>query len=146
MATDIINSVVINGDTYLIRKFDAVNGMVLLKVISGKLLPNFKGITAKDMSETDNADFAMNLISGIMESLSEDDIKKITYKCLRVCQKVMPAGAMDIVDKAGNYCIEGIEYDMALTLKLCGEALKWSFGGFFDENGLLSKLLTNAVG
>ena len=64
----------------------------------------------------------------------------IIDKCLRVCYARLPAGLQPVIDETGNYGVEGVEYDMGLTLRLCFEAIKWGASDFFAGNGSLLNL------
>lgn len=148
MPTNLYTDVLIGDTTYTIRKFDAKTGLKLARLIVAKATklinlfdddkPSGKG---KKKAAAENADIYQT-VGTVLESLSDEDLDTIIDKCLRACFVKLPAGLQPVLDENGNYGVEGIEYDMPLTLKLCFEAIKWGASDFFGDNGLdLSRLM-----
>ena len=81
----------------------------------------------------------------VLENLDDKDMDLLIDKCLRVCSKMLPAGPEPVMDANGNYGIPEVEYDMALTIRLIVEAIRWGASDFFGGNGLdLSSLMGQA--
>jgi len=64
-------------------------------------------------------------VGAIMDALTDEDIDSLVNKCLSVCYEDLPAGLQVVIDRQGNLCVDDIEYDMQLTIRLCYEAIKW---------------------
>ena len=147
---DILKTVNSNGDVYVIRKFDARTGLKIARMVVAKATPI---IPLLDVDDKENAiESANSLLEGkdknqvyemvgkMLESLSDADIDNLIDKCLRVCSKQLPAGLQPVIDAIGNYGVEGVEYDMALTLRLVYEAISWGAADFFGVKGLAGLL------
>lgn len=151
MPTNLYTSVSIGDTEYSIKKFDAKTGLKLARMVIAKAAPLIPLLTegddgkgkknGKKPSITED-DRLYSAVGTILNGLSDDDMDMIVDKCLRVCSVKLPAGPQSVIDENGNYGIEGIEYDMALTLRLCFEAIKWGAADFFAENRSLFNLLT----
>ena len=150
MDSSILKSVVIDEETYVIRKFDARTGLKIARLLLAKATPILpllddgdakKAVAkAKKMAAKSDDDKLYEMIGKVMETLSDDDIDDLLNKCLRVVSKQMPAGLQPIIDATGNYGVEGIEYNLKLTLRLAYEAIVWGASDFFDGKGLAGLL------
>lgn len=150
MPTNIFTQVTIGEDVYSIKKFDAKTGLKLARFVISKaapLIPMLESLSddnGKNMSMDNTAVF--DAVSVVLDSLSDNDIDNLVDKCLRVCYVNLPAGRAPIIDDTGNYGVEGVEYDMSLTLRLCFEAIKWGASDFFDGKNSALKRIFNRVG
>ena len=139
MATNIYNKVTINDQEYVIRKFDAMTGLKLARLVIAKaapIIPRLDGgddqtgakKTAQDMAHDERIYTAVGEVLGTM---SDSDIDDLVKKCLSVCFIDLPAGMQPIIDETGHYGVDDVEYDMGLTIRLCYEAIKWGAADFF---------------
>ena len=147
MNNELFKTVVIDDDTYIIRKFDARTGLKIARLLLAKATPLMPLLdeadakkAAKKAKEVVADEKIYTVIGKIMEELSDEDIDTLVDKCLRVVSKQLPAGPQPIIDAAGNYGVEGIEYDLKLTLRLAYEAVVWGASDFFGEKGLAGLL------
>ena len=143
----ILKTVTIDDDTYVIRKFDARTGLKIARLLIAKATPILPLLDssddpkkaaskAKKMLEKSSNEKLYEIIGKILETLDDADIDNLIDKCLRVVSKQLPAGLQPVIDAAGNYGIEGIEYDLKLTLRLVYEAVVWGASDFFDASSL----------
>ena len=150
MPTNIYTQVTIGEDVYSIKKFDAKTGLKLARLVISKAAPlipmleSLSGDNGENKSMDDNAVY--DAVSAVLDTLSDNDIDNLVDKCLRVCYANLSAGLAPIIDDTGNYGVEGVEYDMSLTLRLCFEAIKWGASDFFDGKNSGLKQLFNLVG
>lgn len=132
----IFKRVTIKDEEYIIQKFDAKTGMKLARLVLSKasaIIPYL----SDDNEDKDNGSM-IGAVMAILGDLKDEDIDNLVDKCLRVCYVDLPAGRQPVIDETGHYGVEGVEYDMMLTLMLCWEAIKWGAADFFDENSSLS--------
>lgn len=147
MPTNIYNQVTIGDDVYSIKKFDAKTGLKLARLVISKaapLIPMLDSLSGEEKSTNDDAIYAA--VSAMLDTLNDKDIDALVDKCLRVCYLNLPAGLAPVIDASGNYGVEGVEYDMSLTLRLCFEAIKWGASDFFDGKNSALKRLFNQAG
>ena len=142
----IFKRVTIKDEEYIIQKFDAKTGMKLARLVLSKasaIIPYLsdndedKDNEDKDNEDKDNGSM-IGVVMAILGDLKDEDIDNLVDKCLRVCYVDLPAGRQPVIDETGHYGVEGVEYDMMLTLMLCWEAIKWGAADFFDENNSIS--------
>lgn len=139
MATNIWKNVTINDQEYVVRKFDALTGLKLARLVIAKAAPiiplldigdDQKGAkkTAQDIT---NDDRIYTVVGEVLGTMSDADIDDLVKKCLSVCYVDLPAGKQPIIDETGHYGVDDVEYDMSLTIRLCYEAIKWGAADFF---------------
>ncbi len=139
MDSDILKSVTIGEDVYVIKKFTAKTGAKIARMVLAKAVPLIPLLG--DDSEKADGDEVYSLVGEVFSSLSDDDLDGLIDKCLRSCFKQLPAGLQPIIDATGNYGVPDVEYDLLLTLRLCFEAIKWGASDFFGASGsILSRL------
>lgn len=159
-----IKTIEINGDMYQIQKFTARDGLKLARLVLAKIAPIIPLLSEDDKKQavkaakaggkkseettTPNVDdqAVYSAVTVALDHLDDKDMDYLMDKCLRVCSKVLPAGPMPIIDENGYYGIPEAEYDMALTVRLIVEAIKWGAADFFGEKGLDLKALLNQIG
>lgn len=130
----------INGREFRLNKIDARTGSYMLFKIIKILAPVFKDL---DLSKTD--DFSLeeinltDALAGVLD-LPEKEFRYIQDNCLKTVQEMLPMGPTSIIDKDGNYGVEGIEFDVALLMNLTIQSLVFIVSGFFGENPLGSIL------
>ena len=142
MPTNIFTTVSIGEEKYSIKKFDAKTGLKIARMVIAKAAPLIPLLDKSDgkTDESDNSVYEM--VGTVLGSLSDADVDDLIDKCLRVCYLILPAGPAPVIDETGHYGVEGVEYDMALTIRLCIEAIKWGASDFFGaKNSPLSQFL-----
>lgn len=140
MARELLKTITIDGDEYIIQRFDAMTGLCLARLVLAKAAPII-AIIGEDGNTTDQV---VQAIGALGDSISDEDINSLVTKCLRYCYKRLPAGNQPIIDADGHFGVEDVQYDMFLTLQLCFEALKFGASDFFGEKGstLKDKILS----
>ena len=139
MATNIWKNVTINDQEYVIRKFDAMTGLKLARLVIAKAAPIIPLLdigddqeggkkTAQDIA---NDERIYTVVGEVLSTMSDADIDDLVKKCLSVCYVDFPAGKQAIIDETGHYGVDDVEYDMGLTIRLCYEAIKWGAADFF---------------
>lgn len=139
MAKDIYKKVKINDREYVIKKFDAMTGLKIGRLVIAKAAPliplldigNGKNTETKE----ENEERIYNAVGGILATMTDEDVEDLVKKCLGVCYIDLPAGLQPIIDETGHYGVDDVEYDMGLTIRLCVEAIKWGASDFFDGKG-----------
>ncbi|MBR1821506.1 MAG: hypothetical protein IJ769_07785 [Clostridia bacterium] len=142
MATNIWKNVTINDQEYVIRKFDAMTGLKLARLVIAKAAPiiplldigdDQEGGQKRSAKEIANDERIYTVIGEVLGTMSDADIDDLVKKCLSVCYVDFPAGKQPIIDETGHYGVDDVEYDMTLTIRLCFEAIKWGAADFFSE-------------
>lgn len=158
MPTNVFTTVTIGEEQYSIKKFDAKTGLKIARMVIAKaapliplleksedktLMPNKPDKPGEDDKIGKIDDRAIYEVVGtILDTLSDSDVDDLVDKCLRVCYLNLPAGPAAVIDETGHYGVEDVEYDMALTIRLCIEAIKWGASDFFGgKNSALSQFL-----
>ena len=126
MAVDIFKTVEIGESTYRIKKFTAITGLQIARMILSKLTP-LAPLLREAGNDLDAETLYANLsqLSKCLDTISDEELASLTKKCYVNC-----------IDDSGNYALEGLEYDLMLTLRLIWEAIAWGAADFFDANGL----------
>lgn len=130
----LIKPVIINGKSYQIKKFDALTGLSIARLLLAKCMPLISVFGNTKESEVSDENL-LDATSTLLESLTDEELRSIILKCLRYCYLSLPAGLQPVIDADGHYGDPDAEYDMMLTLKLCWEAIKLGASDFFDANG-----------
>ena len=133
MAKELYTKVTIGDRTFSIKKFDAMTGLQVARLVISKAAPIIPALDGNF-----DAGSLYKLIGEVTAALTDEDIKLLASKCLSVCYEVLPAGLAQVVDEHGNYGVDDIEYDMVLVLRLCFESIKWGAADFFTGNGFSS--------
>ena len=151
MATNIWKTVTINDQEYVIRKFDAMTGLKLARLVIAKAAPiiplldigdDQKDGVKKTAQEIANDERIYTVVGEVLGTMSDADIDDLVKKCLSACFVDLPAGKQPIIDETGHYGVDDVEYDMALTIRLCYEAIKWGAADFFGgKNSPLRQLM-----
>ena len=145
MPTNVFTDVKIDDRSFSIRKFDAKTGLKLARLVIAKaapIIPMLDEMTNKNGGD----DRVYEAIGNVLSQLDDADIDSIVDKSLRVCYENLPAGRQPVIDENGYYGVEDVEYDMALVLRLCIEAIKWGASDFFDGSRSTLKSIMQPVG
>ena len=141
MHKEIYTQVTIDEGVYSIRKFDALTGLHIARLLLSKvapLLPLLRGGAS-------GADWAS--LGKLFAELTDEELTGLARKCLRHCSAMLPAGPQPLMDERGEYGIEGLEYDLSLVARLCYEAIKWGATDFFGAApSALSRIATSLSG
>lgn len=144
---EIYKKVELSGRSWIIKKFDSRSGLKMARLVMSKLQPLMPLLAAAEGKDsTLGKGQTYSAAFGILGELSDEDIDSLVDKCLRVCYEDLPAGMQPVMDERGNFGVEGVEYDMGLTLMLCYEAISWGAADFFDENSSISSLFQKLNG
>lgn len=134
----------INGQTFILKKMDARTGSYMLFKLMKLLPPILEGINFEKL-DLDNLDLGkLNLtrmLNPIFE-LPEDEFRYIQDNCLKVIDEMLPAGPQPVLNKNGEWGINGIQNDMGLVMNLTIQSLIFNVQGFF-EGSPLSSLMTS---
>lgn len=133
MADELFKTVDIDGESFVVKKFTAKDGLKMARLILSKAAPIIPYLDGSEPEEGD--DKAVLALLNVLNTISDADVDDIVNKCLKVCYKPLPAGLQAVIDEAGNYGVDGIEYDMLKTIALCVQAIKWGASDFFGEKG-----------
>ena len=134
--------------TFIITKMDALKGAWLMKFCAEKLLPLFnqmRSVFAEDsgegLSEDELAQKRTNqvieILPGILSSLTEEDLMTLQKRCLATVKAVLPGGLQPVLT-GNSFGVAELEYDIVTVLVLCYEVIEFNLGSFFGGNPLAS--------
>lgn len=145
----------LNGETYRLRKFPAIEGAYFMKLVIEKFIPAIgvvshiipafsnalkgnaqkKGEADVPVSEID-VDSIVSAVLPVLTSISKEDLSQMMTDCLNRCDKVLPAGPQPVMI-GKEYGIPDLEDDPVTCLVLCYRVLEFNMQGFFGEGGSL---------
>ena len=148
MSANLYKSVKVGNREFVIKKFTAKTGLRLGRLILAKAMPimdtkpgDANKKKSKEQIDKENKEF-YTMIGTIVGDLSDEDMDMMIDETMKVCFEKFPDKEVPVMDKDGTYLIEDVQYNLALTLRLCVEAIIFGASDFFEENGLnLSQLL-----
>lgn len=151
---ELTKEIVINDETYVLRKMNAFDGAYLIKFVTSKLIPILTAAQdvfavaagekpksragrkkAAETSDENMFETTMQLVPTLLDAIDRDDLEKVMTSCLNFVDKRLPGGDQPVM-KGKNFGIEGLEYDTNLCLTLSIQSAIFNVGGFFGENGL----------
>ena len=135
MADELFKTIDINGESFVVKKFTAKQGLNVARFILAKAAPLIPYLSEEESAEAD--DKAILALMNMLDDISDKDLDELVDKCLKCCYKNLPAGMQAVMDSAGNYGVDGVEYDLLKTVRLCFEAIRWGASAFFGEEGSL---------
>jgi hypothetical protein len=138
----------LNGASYRLRKFPAIDGAYFLKLIIEKLIPAVKVIIAAfpGLSKTlagegaAKADKEVSIdemvatVLPVLSSISKQDLAQIMTDCLNRCDKMLPAGPQPVMH-GKEFGVPDLEDDIVTCLILCYRVVEFNVAGFFGEGG-----------
>ena len=133
MADELFKTVDIDGESFTIKKFTAKQGLQVARFIIAKAAPVIPYLDGSE--HEDGEDKSVLALLEVLNSISDEEVDSLVDKCLKCCYKALPAGLQAVMDSAGNFGVDGVEYDMLKTVRLCIEAIKWGAADFFGEKG-----------
>ncbi len=161
----ITKNVEIEGRRFVVKKYTAMDGLKIAKLILAKILPAFQDFvhlakdlkrnTAKtplpmgggeEMNDESNEitaseiidNLSLDTIAAALDKITGDDLDYIIKKSLQSVEECLPAGNNPVMYDNGFYGVADIEYDPLMVMRLTCEAVMWSCGSFFDGNRLNS--------
>lgn len=162
----ITKNIEIEGRKFCIKKYTAMDGLKIGKLILAKILPAFQDFIhlAKDLKGKNSAktplsieggeemndksneitaseiidNLSLDTIAAALDKITGDDLDYIIKKSLQSVEECLPAGNNPVMYDNGFYGVADIEYDPLMVMRLTCEAVMWSCGSFFDENRLNS--------
>lgn len=154
----ITKNIEVDGRRFIVKKYTAMDGLKIAKLIMAKILPIFQDFIPlvqkmqtkrpddKKEAETEavsdemlseiTENLSLDTIAAALEKISDQDFDYIMKKSLQSISEVLPAGEEPVMHGNGSYGVEGIEYDPIIVLRLTCEAVMWGCGDFFDGNRL----------
>lgn len=161
--------ITLGEDVYVLKKMDPFAGTYLIKFATSKLVPllsaaegAFAGLLkgqdapkkrgknggtgqeASAPSESDMLESAMKLLPGLLDEISEEELKTVMTRCLNYVYKRLPGGDQPVM--LGNeFALEEAMYDTGLCLALCVQALIFNCGDFFGGSGSVFARLKTAL-
>ena len=139
MAEQLYKDIEIDGESYRIKKFSAVTGMQIARLILSKMTPLIPMLSSLS-NDPDALMKNVGVLSQCLDGISDEEIDSLIRKCLKVCQQKKAMGYARCMEDSGAYGVEGLKYNLSLTLKLCWEAISWGAADFFAASGLGSIL------
>lgn len=130
---ELFKTVDLDGEQFIVKKFTAKQGLQVARFILSKATPIIPFLDGSEADEND--DKSVMALLEVLNNISDSDVDSLVDKCLKCCYKSFPAGMQAVMDAAGNYGVDGVEYDMLKTVRLCIEAIKWGAADFFGEKG-----------
>lgn len=149
----ITKNVEIEDRRFVVKKYTAMDGLKVAKLILAKVIPVFqdfmpllknrqngelKAEAESNMIAEVVENFSLDTVAAALEKISGDDFDYIVSKSLQSITEVLPAGESPVMYANGTFGVENVEYDPILVLRLTCEAVMWSCGDFFDGNRLTS--------
>lgn len=147
----VTKNIEIEGRKFCVRKYTAMDGLKIAKLLMAKILPVFqdfvpliksmvnKGKKSDEISVEEAVDnISLDTIAAALDKVSTEDFDYIVAKSLQSVSEVLPAGNAPVMYENGVYGVEDVEYDALLVLRLTCEAVLWGCGGFFDGDRLNS--------
>lgn len=126
--------VTVNGMNYQVEKFSAIVGVKVMKLLLSKIQALMPLITSM-ADENDIKDSAVfDLIFKVLDDVTDEELDKLMRWSLHATKALLPAGPQPIILASGSYGVPGIESNLALCLRLTGEAIAWNLKGFFDDS------------
>lgn len=129
----------VNGEDkkFRIKKMNAFDGSILLKIVAEKFLPVLQEIanTPDENGEELEEIAVLKLIPVLLGKISEDEMRRLMHMCLKTCEMEFPAGWQQVVDSKGNFGVEDLEYDAEACVLLSYQVITFNCSGFFGGSG-----------
>ena len=142
---------VISTRKFAIKKYIPLDGFIILKTFTAKILPAFQSFMpiigeVQKLGKSDIATvidimgnyISLDSIAATLDKVSPDDLGYIFKKSLQTVYEILPAGEAQVLNDDGTYGVLDVEHDMLLTLRLVCEAVMWGISDFFDVRRLTS--------
>lgn len=146
MAREHVRLVEVEGNTYRITDFDALNGGYVFLFVVKKIIPLLQAVDVDFMSilsmeSKDGFGRLLSVIMPVLDSISKDDLKEFMGQCLEQVEISLPAGYEKVM-RNGIITVDAVRYSTKMAFMLCFQAIEGIITDFFGEKGLgfLSKL------
>ena len=150
MARIISKTIEVEGRTFVVNKYPAIDGLKIAKVLLAKILPVFqtfiplvkesqKGNLSAEKVLSNLGDYlSLDTIAGTLDKIAPSDFDYIMQQSLMNVHEKLPAGNAKVLNPDGTYGVIDVEHDPLLVLRLVCESVMWGIGDFFDGERLTS--------
>ena len=150
MARIIAKTIEIEGRKFIVKKYPAMDGLKIAKVLIAKILPVFQtfmplisesqkgGVSAEKVLSNLGDYLSLDKIAETLDKIAPNDFDYIMQQSLMNSYEMLPAGEARVLNPDGTYGVLDVEYDPLLNLRLVCEAIMWGIGDFFDGERLAS--------
>ena len=150
MARTIAKAIEIEGRKFIVKKYPAMDGIKIAKVLIAKIMPVFQtfmplisesqkgGVSAGKVLSNLGDYLSLDKIAETLDKVSPKDLDYIMQQSLMNSYENLPAGEARVLNPDGTYGVIDVEYDPLLNLRLVCEAIMWGVGDFFDGKRLAS--------
>lgn len=116
-----------NERNFRIRKFDAMTGSYIAFKLMSEIIP-VVGL-GKELGIEPSAGAKM---------MSKKDFFELQSDCLKICDELLEAGPIPVMNEDGSWGVIGLEKDTKTVLALSIQALMFNVKDFFDGSLLTS--------
>ena len=151
MARIITKTIEVEERTFLVKKYPAIDGLKIAKVLIAKILPVFQnflplvggarkngGLNIESILASLGDYLSLDSIAETLDKVSPADFDYIMQKSLQNTFEVLAGGEAQVLNDNGTYGVLDMEHDPLLVLRLVCEAVMWGIGDFFDGKRLIS--------
>jgi hypothetical protein len=150
MIRAITKTIDVEGRTFVVKKYPAMDGLKIAKTLVAKILPMFQSFVplisesrkegGADINKLSNLENYLSLdsIAATLDKILPADFDYIMQKSLQNVCEMLPAGEAQVLNSDGTYGVLNVEHDPLLVLRLVCEVVLWGVGDFFDGNRLAS--------
>jgi hypothetical protein len=150
MARTITKTIQVEERTFVVRKYPAIDGLKIAKVLIAKILPVFQtfmplvaesqkgGVSAEAVLMNLGDYLSLDSIAETLDKVSPTDFDYIMQKSLQSAYEMLPAGEAKVLNADGTYGVLDVEHDPLIVLRLVCEVVMWGIGDFFDGKRLAS--------
>jgi len=148
MARTISKTIEVDGRTFIVKKYPAMDGLKIAKVIIAKILPvfqTFMPLVKEAQKDSMNAEkvlanlgdyLSLDSIAATLDKIAPDDFDYIMKQSLMNTYEKLQGGEAQVLNDDGTYGVIDVEYDLLLVLRLVCESVLWGIGDFFDVKRL----------
>jgi hypothetical protein len=151
MARIITKTIEVEERTFVVKKYPAIEGLKIAKVLMAKILPMFQsfmpliaesqkdgGVSAEKVLANLGDYLSLDSIADTLDKVTPADFEYIMQKSLQSAFEMLPAGEAQVLNNDGTYGVLDVEHDPLLVLRLVCEVVMWGIGDFFDGKRLTS--------
>jgi hypothetical protein len=136
--------------TFVVKKYPAMEGLKIAKVLIAKILPVFQtfmplvaesqkgGMSAENVLSNLGDYLSLDTIADTLDKIAPEDFDYIMQKSLQNAYENLPAGEARVLNPDGTYGVLDVEHDPLIVLRLVCEVVMWGIGDFFDGKRLTS--------
>ena len=150
MARTISKTIEVEERTFVVKKYPAMDGLKIAKVLVAKILPVFQtfmplikesqkgGVSAEKVLSNLGDYLSLDSIAATLDKIAPADFDYIMQQSLMNTFEKLQGGDAQVLNDDGTYGVIDVEHDPLLVLRLTCEAVMWGIGGFFDGKRLAS--------